>query len=912
MPRLFSRTIRGARTPRTPRPPRQGVLRVAAAVAVGAVVATGSVAVLPAEPAQADWVDTAGSWISGIDSAIGSAGSLFGVETGPWNIALSLAGPLISSLFGGGGATGPSIQDVLDRLKQLDDIEHKIDVMQDTLADIQSEVIAADQHVLMGTCTVQLQRLLDYIDKLETAQADFTRVVDQIDLLQKNGGKGEKVKSAINDFIAYTVGSSDHTTPSDSPFAESIRSVHSSLITTGGGSGVIKTCGEAFFNGWRVSHTSKSALAGVGADQQGIWLDDRQYYEPLQKLVQYWQTASSQGVFLLQQASLMQATRLYVLDKGPIDPDDTTGVCALAAKNDSSGAQSVCENGLAFSNSYHASLVAEWKEVGLPLSDDDVVMSIGSDVSGLVYDGRVTTSAIWARNPSAFPADWKNASWSTAATPVTAHGVSGFLPANAKQWLDLSTGYVASHPVATPAVQQVQQSWAAGPDSFEIAKVKPFAPIDVLAAMRASTVTSTSAAGVVTTTHPFDATGVTSAWIPNEKATHGFPMFVAPQAKFGSADGLTFPPSSLVIDHDNSYPFTFYDDNPFSVKCFVAAIDGVVCTDTVGSWFVARQQSQWTRSGPLQVWALIPSDHQTMGSLAMQSDGTASCFRWSTHYRECSNPVSRIDTTNDLPRWLAPFTTRSGLSYEGDPTATATLWAAAPVPTECGLTSWGVPTRCGAARDAWLKATIPNPAVPGPVATSASGVTDDGAPGQARCTVPTWGANASEAGVAVQTGDVTWTGTTPAGTSFTTTSARATPLALTDFARKAGWYDGDAATRPASFSVRCTFTARYEDLATSTTVRSPAAKATLRGGEYSLGDSGGPAAEPEPVPGAPVPGTGEGGGGASGTGTGSGTGSGSGSTLAATGSAAAPWLGLAVAGGLLGAVLVVGRRRVRN
>lgn len=872
--------------------------RAVATVAVGAVVTTGSVVLAPAEPAQAAWQGTTQTWISSLNSAIGTAGKLFGVETGPFNIAMTLAGPLISSIFGTGG--GPGIQDVLDKLQELDDIENKLDQMQGELLDIEQSVLKADQDVLFGTCTIQTSVLTDYIAKLQTSQASYSQVIEEIDTLRASGGSGgQELKNYVNSFIETTLGDVGHTNVVTSAMAKDIRLVHQSMLTTQGGAGVIQSCGKAFFDRWKLDQTSVASRTATGANDQGVWLDDRQYYEPLQELVEYWQTAQSQGMFLLQQASLMQAAKLYTADTGTIDPEQAAGVCALAAARDSGNAKTVCNSGLVFSKTFYENITAEWKQVGLPISNDKVVLSLGSDLTGLKNGNDSIGTAVWARNPRSFPVDWAGGSWQTTAAATTVDGISGFVPANSARWKDLEASYRTSHLSITPTVQAPAQLFKDNSQPWSAAQVAPFAPLDILSTLQQSLAPGGE-------TRNFDTTGVTQVWMPGETATRDMPAFKEGLNVFegneqflhvfGDSSGLTFPPTSMFSPGLESWE----SDTGLTVKCMVIPVDGALCdSEWTASWFIARQSSAWGNRD--KVFSVSPSSGE-IDKFEAQARTPHFCASFLFPDSRVCDYTLDIGVTK-LPNWLATFKQQDGTTFEPRP-SNQTLWPAAPVPAECGKTVWGVPTRCGASMDAWLKANIPNPSLSGPVAVSAPVVTAGTLDGWATCVVPAWADVAGETGVPVQTGDITWTAFRPGGDTFTTTTAKDVELRLIDFAKQAKWYPDKVADRPASFTLRCTITARFADLATTSTVTSALASVRLvDGARYYVISTGAeePATPTTPaVPSAP-PGPGEA------AGSGSGT-----AALAATGSSAAPWLAGSVLVLLAGAALAIATRLRRR
>lgn len=906
--------------PRTPDPRRRSprtrrLARVAATALVVAVVGTGGVVLAPAPAAHAAWQPSTTSWISGLDAALGSAGRLFSFETGPVDILASLAGPLISSIFGLGDE-GPSIDDVLDKLKELDDIEYKLDQMQKNLDEIEAAINRTDVDVLMGTCNLQASQLDPYIADLTIAQQTYANVIRKIEAIRQPGGdqnqKKDDLKKAVNTFVSNALGSESGTSVLTSPLNRRLTQVHVSMVSTNGGAGIIQSCGRAFYAQWKNDNASKAGLMAATPDDPGAWLDDRQYYEKLQTVVQYWQTASAQGAFLLQQATIMQATKMYVSGDHPktLEPEDATNVCAIAqtTSGSSAGTRQLCEEGLQSATAFYSNLAGEWRQVGLPYSDDSIVMSLGSDVTGVAgADGKPVASTLWARTPSTFPASWTTGTWGLqGAAATTVDGIPGFSPANSAEWQDLSSSYQADHPTIPFPAQIQGQLWQASTQGNRqaITGTRPFAPVDILARMRSS-LAPTAESPDGTPQKAFDLTGVGSVWMPGETGTFTFPNSRSPQYKFGPETGLSITPARYINDG-----IGFYDDSGLSIKCFVAPVDGVLCdSDTVGSWWNTHQAASWTTddtptTNPSnQLFQIVPSDPD-MGGLVIDSDAYWRCNTRFTdddylpYSTECG---SRITYIPGLPAWLAPVTAKSGVNYEGDPTATKTLWPATRLPTDCKPTVWGAPTRCGAAMESWLKATIPNPSLSGPVATAPLTVGVGADAQHATCAVPPWNADPLEAGVAVQTSDATWTGFRPDGDSYTVTAPIASELDLNDFARKAGWYRDGSTTNTPHFTVRCSFTAKFADLASLTTVQSAVRQATLAGTQYSLASPTSAGAEPGAEPGAAVPAADIAPPGADGR-----------ASLAATGIDAAPWLGAAALLALLGgAFTLLGRRRRR-
>lgn len=854
---------------RTPRRSRR-FLKYPAAVLAGAVIVAGNVVAAPA-PAQAAWEDDAQSWIASMQTGLGWAEGLFGLKTGPWNTALSIASPLISAIFGGSSA--PSIGDVLERLKQLDDIEHKIDQVQNSLVTIEAEIATVGQDVLTGTCAVQASRPRDYLTKLAAANDAYANVVDKIDEVRVGTADEDDLKVAINSFIAYTTGESEAILPDHSAFAESLRSVHADMGTTGGVAGIIQSCGRAYLNDWKIGNTSAAALSGMPSTAHGAWLDDRDYYDPLQKLVSFWQTAVAQGTYLHQQASLMRVSRDYVTAHGPLSVEDSARVCALAKTNGPAMARATCEGGLTLAKTIYNGFAAEWREVGVPISDTNVVMSMGTDVTGLSYqpttpraagvpadepllsDGAPVgvASRVWARDPSTFPAAWTTGTWSTTAGAVSAYGIDGFVPAGSQQWSDLSNGYRATHPTVQTTAREEAMRWRSG-SGWQNSGVAPFAPLDILTTMKDSV--SPAPAGT-DPSHAFTVKADTSAWMPNEAASQNFPMWRSPIPEWSRGTGLSFPHSRLWMTVD--FAPRVLDDAKMSVKCFVATQDGAVCHESVGSWWVNRLSIEGAMS--VQNAYRVTPVNPDIDSMVM-IDRKRECRGQPNIDEECATIIDAMYSTRGesfsqgAPSWLAAIDAANGEHYEGDPAATRTLWPSAPVP-DCALTTWGAKTRCGPALEAWITSHVPNPSLSGPVATTDVTV-DRAADGTAVCVAPAWNTSSI-----MQYGDVAWTAWSRTGKPFTKVVPFGAHLDLLALVTEAGWNTGGSAGESGRITLRCSFTARTAEVANETEVRSATVAAVRVDDRFVFpsvgvgtpGDPGvtpGPGVIPDPSGAAPV------------------------------------------------------------
>jgi hypothetical protein len=808
---------------------------------VTAVVTTGSIALEQPEPAHAVWEGGLVEWADSLNSTLGKAGGVFGIETAEFDLGMTIIGPIISALFG--TPTGPSIRDVLDKLQELDDLKSELAVMQNELVEIHQNVLDVDLKVVMGTCTLQTLTLPSYINDVKIAQAGYSDVLKHVERVRTVGDETSKIglKTAINNFITKTMGGLNQTDVTGSALGTKIGAVHEQMISTGGRPGAIQSCGAAYYEEWKLHQASAASRSATTEADRGVWLDDRQYYEPLQEFVRYWQSAQAHGVFLLQQATLMQAALQYTTtDKQTLAPENAASVCSSASSTTAPGpiASYICESALDFTSTMHDNFALEWKQVGLPLSNDEVVMSLGTDVTGVTNNGVRMDSLVWARTPSAFPAPWVKGSWSDKATPVSHDGIAGFAPATSSQWNTLLSQYVTSHSTVTPTVQTPVQKLADPGDTqsttWQTAGVAPFAPFDLLTLMRENRIPDTEA-------RAFDTTGVDMVWIPHETATRNMPAFETTSpygVHFGSSDKLGFPPSQVTGWATSHADHQWSTETGLAVKCMVAPVDGLLCGDeTIASWFVARQKTDWSLTNG--AFAVRPSS-PVLGDFEVATSKAVRCenYRTGSVYYAHGCDWQFDPGVTKAPIWLAPLTLKNGTTVEGS-SSQQTLWPVAPATTGC-TTNWGVPSRCLPQIDAWLKANLPDPAFPGPQATSAP-VIVAGQAGGVMCPAPAWAAHDAAATGAIESGDVTWTGWSSNGLAYSMTAPKNTEFLPDTLAMKAGWWDPDGALpvpTVTAFGLRCSIDAKFANLASVSTVTSQVASIRYNGTYFTLARAG--------------------------------------------------------------------------
>ncbi|MBM9469351.1 DUF7507 domain-containing protein [Nakamurella leprariae] len=799
-----TRTTEAGRRPRL-----RGRLVVAAVLAAGLVV----VPVTP--PAHAVSQPLSALWLNGLGTTMRVVNKVFNWETklaggAGVAIALSLAAPLVSSLF---GDSGPSTQDVLDKL---DDIEGDLDAMELQLDQVEQQVLQVDVDTLMGTCQIQTNRLTSMLAQIDRATTNYAEIVNEMRSLEPGDDPGV-LKVSIADFLRTVVG--DAKVATNAPLAAVIADIHQAMVTSGGGAGVIETCGKAFLQQWRSSTTTSGPAAGKAATDSAGWVDDRQYYDRLSDLVRFWQTAQAHALFLLEQAVLMQVGQVWMRQQQPLTVDDAESICRLAETRHVADAQSLCRTTSRFATTVHTNVLTEWSQVGVPYSDDQVVLSLGTDVTELRGPkNAVIPSTAWVRDPAASSIPWATTpqSWSARPTPGTVGDLTGWLPANSAQWTGLSSGYLASHPSVAPSKVGPRQRWAIGtstsPDAFTSSHVPAFQPLDVLATMDRVTQPSAPVAGGAPA---FNTRGVQQVWIPNETATKNLNYHF-------NGGGLSFPQGTFLPGNTNIWGKKFlpyYADNGFTVRCMVLAGDGVLCDpDTVGSWWVAQQETEyWVVSSN---WFTDNDTGAAKFTVSPTSGAVEGLVGYGLNHgctggRYCGvslNGLGSYPGITSVPSWIAPHTSVFGV-VTTPPDRAHSVWPALTLPTGPGCTTvWGAPTRCGAALQAWFAATIPDPAVKGPVAATAPAVvatpTSTAADGIS-CRQPQWAASADPAGRAlVVDPTTTWTVTTATGSGTVPGAATTTLSALAA---------SGAGPGTTTFTLTCSVTASFAGAAATRT-----------------------------------------------------------------------------------------------
>ncbi|KTR93227.1 hypothetical protein NS220_13270 [Microbacterium testaceum] len=802
------------------------------------------------------------TWTSSLSSTLGIASNVFGFDkSAMWLLggsALAVAGPLLAAALGSGG---PGVSDVLD---ELDGVEHQLTVVQQSIDKVQTEVESTNVNTLMGTCTAQTARLQSLRGVVETSETLYSRFVAQTKRVGDEASAA-RMKEAAENFIRVALGSVGQSDVAGTELGRAITQAHLELSSSGGGSGIIDTCGKAYLEEWWSKNASDSARTSMDATAAGAWVDDRAYFERLQAMVVYWQTVMGQGAYLLQQASLLQAA-LYTAGSLPAGTTamDAAAPCYLASKaKNAVKALTLCESGAAYMADLSGKIAREWRQVGVPYTDEEVVLALGSGVTRVPRaDGSAVPSTLWVRDPTTYPGG-SSGPWTQGdLVTTTFRDWTGWKPASATQWSDLSQTYVRTHGSFAAAEVTPRQVWGVQKEAFSSARwnqfeytktalgptapsssqmkgTAKFAPVDVLQKM--SSVHDTVGAPLFAA----DSTG-TLAWIPTEQTTPWFFWETVQLKEFapGVQRGLTVAPGELASFRPPTLTtvWAYQREKGLGLRCFVAPQDGVVCGDTVAPWWIARQNVDY-RIVSSNWWTHNWTSGMAVDVVPLWSGlGT---FRASGTNVDCHNSFgvscgTPFNVSIEMPEWMQSFQSEAR-GWQEPPVRAGTLWPALAVPTTAGCTTgWGVPTRCGSAFDHWVTNTLPAAGAAGPQPTSDAWVSST-APGRVSCNDPSWQRQTSSTGAGLVHRDTRWTAIAPDGSSAELFSPAGTDVALADLVSAGGW-----TTTPPRLSLVCTLTTAFADAAgTISTLLSSPATAERSGDVWTVVDGRGGIDDPD-------------------------------------------------------------------
>jgi hypothetical protein len=836
--------------------------RIAAVAATGALVGAAAVVapIQRPEPASAlaiPWATVGTAALKALNWAVADSNRVWGerareqrTEAPGYNKAADVVRQMLAAAAGSGrNEANRQLDHVID---QLDDVRHELKEMRQQVSTIQTQIVNADVTVQFGACANRVSELREFTTELRLAQQNFDYILQSADA-QKRGKGAALLVEQVNQFVKLVLDGA--TTIDNAPLARQLRKVNTVLLSSGGGqTGIIESCGSAYYAQWK----ERVGSATASGDQAGAWTDDRQYYSKLQELVEFWQVMQVQALYMVQQAALLQATQLYSARVEPLSGDDASWICAtVLEKQEPVEALNLCTTGQQFTDRMHDDFVAQWTQTGVPYSDGDVVLALGTAITGLPATGGASIpSTLWARTPSAVP--WvSSGTWDSANVSATRDGVV-FRPAGSTQWNDLVTGYRRSHTAVTPAPAALRQPWLEKIQGYVFSDINvgaptaqigidPYAPVDILGTMDA---VRADAAPV------FDTAGTDRVWLPNETATPKAYKVVLGSATISSRASV-FPPTFVLTGTEKGtngfgvrWAQTLYTDAAPVLRCSVQRVDGVLCgEEAVTGWWLARQSTSftmddsnwWTQKYTGRVTYDVTPSVASLGSFTLGPIVNGSCDSGgNVSELSCPFQLGRSDA-RQIPAWVDSLSTTAGETLRGDLTA-GTLWPVAAVPdtAACGstaaTTSWGVPTRCGTALSAWISQNVPDPAKSGPRALGDTRVVAAGA-GRVACEEPAW---ENPDGKALVYDATEWT-VTGSGTTVVREVPRGQSVELATLATAVGG-------SPAEIRVGCSATTRYIDLANRGTAVGPAEFAVITDGAWALDDSirkGGPGTEPD-------------------------------------------------------------------
>ncbi len=765
------------------------------------------------------------NWANALSKTFTSAGKVFGIEKSIGFLAgsgvLTFAGPLISMLL---TDSGPSLGDVMSKLG---DVENQLASVQQDLDAIDSEVRQADLDALMGTCDVETSELTDLLTDVESAQNEYNQMISQMKTIDDMSDV-ENLKKQTDGFVqtVFGAGKTSQTFIDGTDLGAAILAAHNRLVSTGGSHGVIEACGKAYLDDWRNRTASPSAIAAASTTAAGAWVGDEEYYSSLQDLVMYWQTVQAQAVYLLQQAAYLQAVQGYATEVAPLTTEEAAHACSSVQKG--SDAYALCASTLTFTQNFRADIVTQWEQAGVPYSDDDVVLALGSDVTGIASSTAIP-SRLWARNPDAFGDGAAQATpqGPAGAFDTTFAGWSGWSPAGSTEWNQLAAGLTASHQGTAGQKMSARQEIDDDADTYDAFGVQPFAPVDVLSAMAANQRANGSG--------QFSVAG-SIYWLPQETATSAHRNLYFPSAPL-FANSYDMPDMPDVVKHPMN---SWYAGPDLPVACMVIPIDGVLCGDDIVSrWWAGRQESDYTLVSAnwfthnytgAATWSVAPSSDQVP---ALQVSGQNSGCN---DRLVCMIPVN--EGVGSMPPWVLAFLDASGTVHDpavdAADTYTQRVWPVLDLPTDPGCTTvWGVPTRCGAAMDAWIAANIADPDAAVPEASADPAVAVGDAPDTAVCNAPSWADGTLAGGQTVSYGDVTWTAADASGRTLAVDKPWGTAVSVTnDIAPASSWPAGTT-----GFALACSVSATVSGDMGSLDLTSSAVPVALIDGSWQVGAS---------------------------------------------------------------------------
>jgi hypothetical protein len=788
-------------------------------VAAVTVASVAGLAIVTAPSAGADPYEQASVGLEYSHKSLGVAAELFEAFGKSGLAKASLGFAFLTSILGplfGLGNSGPTIEDVLDKLdqmsEQLDQIKEQLNEINTKIEALQEQVKEATKLVANTACANLLQTGLDpYLATIDDVQAKYDSMLTTAQTLPSSPDPQATVATLKEDFtnLATAAMGPNSNTPAGGPLYRAINGIHRGLMGSGvdDKTGVIYVCGE-------------SGLLNFRAGPQ-TFVDDRSYYAYITAVVNFYENYELLGLSLLQEAASYRVTDTLADKHVAIPAGSAQSPCALEQAQSGDPAQ-ICRDTAKLTKDVYGFLVDEWTLTGRPYSDDNVIMQDGSAALGV---GGIEP-ILWVRDPKAEPASAATGTWTSDPNKtITYDGFNGFKPARLDQWENLQKAEVAGHGCG--------------------------GTIDLYACMEKSGFKNVAG----------------TYWMP-QQSVGGLKLPVPDTDALG------------VLGYGgNLYPFS-YAGPDLTLRCFVDAQDALhiepfACSQ---SWFSetagVREAASKDRHGDLSEyiikWGFAVGNFPDVAS-------NAYTFQYDTYNPYSGTGTYGYDsTTGSYPAWinqppyggfpafLGPLEIpvvkycqpkKSGGEYPCGRTdttyspkaTTEQLWQTAPVnttnsktqqcvntvevPQLCAPINGASPTAEDQPFESWINNTIPNPSLPSPVAKAAPTIKDVG--GTPQCgsggwePVPAGWTYGEPRALATS-----WTGTSGA-MNFTTPAGASSILAdnkldLHAFLTAAKFDP----TKP--FLLTCTVSARWEKLVNTGSALSANYQVTPKGSTYVL------------------------------------------------------------------------------
>ena len=432
----------------------RGVRRFVAGCVALVLVASGVSVVVgdrPTVAAAADNGQTFNNFLDGSSKAFGAAAKIFeSLEpAAPYvDMVSSLAMPFISLFWK--PDPGPSIQDVLDKLDQLNQqLTKQLEQIRDQLAAVQSQLTQLGSDVHLGSCSSLINTLNPSLVLVRGAQSDYETLIDEEAGIATAGNPTLAVTTmnhSFGDFATTVLGSG--TSVASSPIGQAIQLIHTDLVqpAAGLGQGIIAACAQVALEQWRAHPTASG------------WLSDDGYYTQITDLVRSYEDYEVQGTTFIEEAAYYRAAELLHQDDPTVSlsPDDRYRVCAIALHQAAEGsAARLCKNVSAFVTATYDDIVNEWATTGRPYADGDpnVTLVPGSNATGVGSQ----PPELWVTDPTKAPTALVQGHWSTTTLPATPYaGISGWEPASLADWNALEANHVWVSPASANLVVAMQ------------------------------------------------------------------------------------------------------------------------------------------------------------------------------------------------------------------------------------------------------------------------------------------------------------------------------------------------------------------------------------------------------------------------------------------------------------------------